>query len=200
MNKSYNKDTHEILEVYIVGFSKIFWGFIFLFDFRFNGVDIIPDFIGFILIYFGLQKLVEKNNNFELAKNLAFPLIFISVFDIYQIQKPENNIITMSGIGLIIGVVFTILNLIMVYRICLGISEIANERSENELATKSMNRWTLYLINQIIIWFMSLTSFVFKNSLAILVLPVIIFSFVVYILMLMLFKEAGDTLENYNEQ
>ncbi|WP_427340742.1 hypothetical protein [Caloranaerobacter sp. DY30410] len=183
-----------------MGFSKIFWGFIFLFDFRLNGVDIIPDFIGFILIYFGLQKLVEKNNNFELAKNLAFPLIFISVFDIYQIQKPGINIITMSGIGLIIGAVFTILSLIMVYRICLGISEMANGRSENELATKSMNRWTLYLINQIIIWFILLTSFVFKNTLTILALTVIIISFVVYILMLMLFKEAGDTLENYNEQ
>ncbi len=183
-----------------MGFSKIFWGFIFLFDFRFNGVDIIPDFIGFILIYFGLQMLAEKNNNFESAKSLAFPLIFISVFDIYHIQKPGINITTMSWIGLIIGVVFTILNLIMVYRICLGISEMANERSENELATKSMNRWTLYLINQIIIWFISLTSFVFDNTLASLALPLIIFALIVYILMLVLFKEAENTLVNYNEQ
>ena len=38
--------------------SYIFWGYIFvLFDLNLNGLDILPDFIGYALIFAGVHKL-----------------------------------------------------------------------------------------------------------------------------------------------
>jgi hypothetical protein len=57
----------------------LFWGFIFLFDFRLFGFDILPDFIAYILFVQGLSILAERSKNFIGGKpasevNLGFKI------------------------------------------------------------------------------------------------------------------------------
>ncbi|WP_202708819.1 hypothetical protein [Sporosalibacterium faouarense] len=171
-----------------MGFNKLFWGFLFMFDFRFNGFDILPDFVGYIFIFIGLKTLMNKNQNFSTAKNLALPLIFLSILDIFQPQNNAGGVNITYGppLMLVIGIAVTVINLIMVYKICNGISELAQQQEKIELSKKAMTRWMLYLINNLII----LLGFVVPGLVAILFIVIIIYSFVMYILMLLLMRES----------
>jgi len=64
-----------------VGFMRIFWGLLFVaLDIRFSSVDLIlPDFIGYILIVSGLNRLVQHHQWFRAARVLAVILIFVSL-------------------------------------------------------------------------------------------------------------------------
>ena len=57
----------------------IFTGLIFFFNPNFNMLDILPDFIGCILIMSGLSKMYMYDGNFEDAKRSAKFLLWISV-------------------------------------------------------------------------------------------------------------------------
>lgn len=176
-----------------MGFKKIFWGFIFLFDFRIGGFDILPDIIAYILIYQGLSIIAERNENFEKAKSLSFPLIFISILDIYQVTIPLNEIgnNSLGILGIIIGIVLVIINLLMVYRICIGIAEEARLINDTDLDTKAIHRWKLYLVNNIII----LVCLLLPILLQMLFIVILIISVVSYLLMVGLMNMASDKLE-----
>ena len=73
-------------------YNKMFWGFIVIFlDFRIGGFDIIPDFVGFIMIFQALSELELKNDIFSKARNFAGPMILLSIPDIY-IKKLYRSI------------------------------------------------------------------------------------------------------------
>ena len=100
-----------------MGFKNLFWGFIFLFDLRIGGFDILPDFIAYILFYRGMNMLSDRNENFDKGKVFAIPLIFLSIFDIFQVSTPITEIrnISFGGVGVLIGIGVTIINLMMIY-------------------------------------------------------------------------------------
>lgn len=163
-----------------------------MFDFRINGFDLLPDFIGYIFIFSGLALLVGLNRRFETARNFALPLIVLSIFDIYQVNIPIDNIFMGSKLLLIstIGILCIILNLLLLYNICIGIEERAYELGNNELGRLARSRWTLYLIYQSLF----LLLFVFKFMAIVLFIPLFIFSIIVYIMMLTLMSSAEKQL------
>lgn len=175
-----------------MGFKKLFWGFIFLFDFRIGGFDILPDIIAYVLFYQGLSILSERNENFDKAKNLAFPLIFISILDIYQVTIPFNEIGSnpFGIVAILTGTVFSIINLMMVYRICKAIAEEARLVNDFDLASKAISRWKLYLANQLII----LAGIILPVLLGLLFIVIFIISIVSYLLMLGLMNMASNKL------
>ncbi|GMQ57256.1 hypothetical protein AN1V17_16510 [Vallitalea sediminicola] len=174
-----------------MGFNKLFWGFIFLLDFRLNGIDILPDIIGFVMFYQGLSILEEKNEFFGKAKKLAFPMIFLSIFDIYQPQINELGSNPLGVVGILLGITSLILGVMMVYNICNGISNEARLINNKELELKANNRWILYLINNIIF----IVGILIPMIIGVFFIVVIIFSIVTYGLMLGLMKTASNTLE-----
>ncbi|HNY27191.1 MAG TPA: hypothetical protein PLA90_02855 [Candidatus Sumerlaeota bacterium] len=72
-------------------FGNIFWSCLFFFDFRigFNGVqvDILPDFIGWILIAFILSDIRDLSPKVGNIRTLVLCLIFFSLFDLVEIKK-----------------------------------------------------------------------------------------------------------------
>ncbi|MED4015070.1 hypothetical protein [Sutcliffiella cohnii] len=72
------------------GFGKLFWGFLFVFiEIHFVFIDILPDPIGYILIYTGLGIIVSKypTIHVEKARGFALALIFFSVPTIFIAQN-----------------------------------------------------------------------------------------------------------------
>ncbi|WP_113672144.1 hypothetical protein [Vallitalea guaymasensis] len=174
-----------------MGFNKLFWGFIFLFDFRIGGIDILPDIIGYILFYQGLSILEEKNEYFGKAKKFAFPMIFLAIFDIYQPQINEIGGNPLGVIGILMGITSLILGIMMVYNICNGIANEARLTNNHQLESQANNRWHLYLINNIII----IAGIIIPMIIGVFFIVIIIFSLVTYVLMLGLMKTASHTLE-----
>ncbi|MFO7612964.1 MAG: hypothetical protein R6W99_10900 [Clostridia bacterium] len=168
-----------------MSYRKLFWGFIFLFDFRIGGFDILPDFIGFIFIYIGLRALSGRNIEFKRAGNLALPLIFMSVFDLYQAPSSEANLL-----GIIFGLALTLLIILMVRGICMGIRNEAEKAGNEGLASKASNRWGLFLaVNILLILFI-----VVPVLAAVLFIPFFILSIISYVLMVSLMKSAEYSL------
>ncbi len=176
-----------------MGFKNLFWAFIFLFDFNLNGFDILPDIIGYILFYRGLKMLSERNENFAKGKILAIPLIFLSILDIFHVTIPINKlgIAPFGRGGFVIGIVKTIINLMMIYRICMGIAEEARVINDSELELKANNEWKLYLIVNIAL----LVSIFIPVLMGVLFIAIFIFSIAVYFLMLGLMNMASKRLE-----
>jgi hypothetical protein len=172
-----------------VGFVNLFWGFIFLFDFRLGGFDILPDFIGYIFIYSGLIRLTNINERFKTVKSISLLLVFLSIPEIYQIST-THLLGYFAGILLAaICLITTLLQIVLVYNICQGIIEMANERGNFQLLSKAKNRWLLYLVVNITI----IAGTALPLILVVLFWPLIILSFISYILMLGLLKQAEET-------
>lgn len=175
-----------------MGYSKLFWGFIFLFDFRLNGFDILPDIIGYIFFYQGLSLLQDKNDYFSKGKGFALPMIFISIFDIFQVTIPIDQLGNTSfGLfSIILGLVITVINLLMVYNICYGIKSEARLRRDVEVESQSSIAWNVYLITNILL---SL-SFILLGIFQFLFIILFVISIISYILMLRLMSVASNKL------
>jgi hypothetical protein len=176
-----------------MGFNKLFWGFVFLFDLRIGGLDILPDFVAYILFYQGLSILAVRSEYFEKARKFAFPLIFISILDVYQITVTINefNNNPFGLFGIIMGLVLLIVNMLLVYNICLGIAEGARKINDSELEMKAMNRWKLYLVINIVL----IVGMIAPFLLAMLFIVILVASITSYLLMLGLMKTASYKLE-----
>lgn len=174
-------------------FNNLFWGFILiLLDFRIQGLDIIPDFIGYWKIYSGLKDLVAWNFHFEKAKKLVVPLGFLSILDIYQVQRPINEISfePIFLVFILIGIIVSIIDLFMVFHICKGISEIAEERGEDELSEKAMNRWQWYLYVKLAFLILTPLMFISTDFAMILGIPLLLVTLSIAIMLAILMKDA----------
>lgn len=112
--------------MYSKAFDKFYWGFLFIMlNIPIIGFDILPDIVGYILIYQGLSLLEEEREEFEIGKKFAFPMIFLSILTIYDfrhfIDKGNVGIIGVSPwiivFNLLIGVLMIILNFKLIYNI-----------------------------------------------------------------------------------
>ena len=158
------------------GFNKLFWGFFFiLLNFRINGIDMLPDIVGYMFFFFGLREFEEDNNFFLKAKNFSIPMILLSLLSIYErpAQGSGFNFGTYGGFGVLIGIASIILGLLLVYNIFMGIRELAYSRQLSEIALEAQKRWNQYLTLQIaviaafLLIFVPFLAFIFIICLAI---------------------------------
>ncbi|GAU80026.1 hypothetical protein [Fusibacter sp. 3D3] len=176
-----------------MGYSKIFYGFIFLFDLRFAGFDVLPNFIGYILIYQGLTLLKDKNKFFIEAKGLAFPMIFISVLSLYQSPIPINEVYgsSFSLWSILLGLITVLFNLLMVFYLCNGIKSEVRQVEFLNLESEIDTVWHLYLASNLLV----ASCFIFTSLLPLLFIISFIVSLIAYILMLSLLNTASKRLK-----
>jgi hypothetical protein len=133
-------------------FNKFYWGFFFvMIDFRFQGVDILPDIIGYFFFAAGLAALASANSCFEKAKSLNTFMIVLSILEIYEkpVQVSGINFGVFGPIGFIIGIAATILNLYVIYNLFMGIRNLAREQDKMLISEEAERRWTQYLMLQL---------------------------------------------------
>jgi len=175
-----------------MGFRKIFWGFLFLFDLRIQGFDILPDIIGYWLIYLGLKELGSMSLYFAEAKKYSVILGFLAVFDIYEVQIPmeQFTIDPLTGSIVLIGIIIIILDLIMVFNLCHGIAELAKSRGEKDLEIVALNRWKYYLYLKVASAVLVPMTLIVPPLVIVLLIPLIVISLIVFVLMMGLMKQA----------
>ena len=174
-------------------YKKLLWGFIFMFDLRINELDLLPDFIGYIFFYQGLSMLADENEHFYKGKGLAFPMIFLSIFDLYNNPTPSYGLQEqiLGGFSTFFSTVIFFLSvfisILMVYKICMGIAVEAEKIGAYDLEKKSMDRYKLFLLNNFLLFLGFLMP--------ILIIPIIIFSLVSYYLLVDLMNIASRHLD-----
>ncbi len=112
------------------GFMKILVGsLIIFFDFRINGFNLIPDFVGYILITMGLSKALQLDEKFKRAQFFAIAMIVLSI----------PNIIEFQGFNPLwpIAPIVTIVSLCMLWFLLGGITDVALRNGNESLADLS---------------------------------------------------------------
>lgn len=145
------------------GFRKLYWGFLFIMiDFRIQGVDILPDIIGYILFAVGFGILALHSIHFSKARNLNIPMIILSIFSIYEVPAQNGGVqfSPLGFFGILISIASLILNLLVIYNLFMGIKDMAEERGQMDLYTESNKMWNQYLMLQIAGIFMFVLIFI----------------------------------------
>lgn len=129
-------------------YSQIFWGFILVFVNINIGIDILPDFIGYIIILIGLNSLEKHSSYFSKGKIFAFIFIFYSIPQFFGMgdQSMTSNVQPFDWQWLMYDQVGVILQLILVYYICKGIQEQATMSELTVLAEQAIFRWKLFFV------------------------------------------------------
>lgn len=179
-------------------YNRIFWGFLLvLLDFRIGLVDILPDFIGYIMIGSALTKLVDQHFYFGKAKLPVFALTFLSLGDL--IQTPSTNLLerslSLDNLPLmLIGQITLLFQLYLVFVICKAIYLVAEVSGFTELMTGVKYRWYYYLLSSIAM--LVLTPFLFnlpQQAVAILI-PLVFIGFITMLLILGVIRQAAKLL------
>jgi hypothetical protein len=69
------------------GFNRIFWGLLLVvIDVRINSIDLLPDFVGYILIVIGLGLLAPHHKWFRWARVIAIIMICLSLTDFVEVR------------------------------------------------------------------------------------------------------------------
>ncbi|MBL4937300.1 hypothetical protein JK636_16345 [Clostridium sp. YIM B02515] len=139
--------------MYEAGYNKLFWGMIFIiFDFNLGGINLLPDFIGYFLIYAGLIPLQQQHEFYKKAKAPLIILLSISLVKAisyfttgYIVNQKEN----INLFSLLIGSFTSLVTVYLIYILCRSIYLLASSRGEEELKSNAEYRFKYYSITVI---------------------------------------------------
>lgn len=178
--------------------EKFKWGFFFIMlGFRIQGFDILPDIIGYLFFAFGLNSLRSISKFFVKAAGFNLPMIFLSIFSIYQAPAQGEGIQLgpLGGIGIIISIVSFVLNLLTVYNLFMGIKELEESRQDLILASESERMWKNYLLLRIAVLF-SFITIIIPIIAVLFIIAIIIASIVVLIGITRFLNECIDSMNH----
>ncbi|UFJ42280.1 hypothetical protein LOK74_07250 [Brevibacillus humidisoli] len=140
--------------MYQYAYRQLFWGsLIVLLDVRLQHFDILPDFVGYLIVIASLRKLSSQSSRFRNAVPFAVVNLPFFLFAVVELQagleefpQSTSDLLWMWG-----GQAFVMLDLFMVYFICSGIALAARNQGHRRLARTVDSRWKFYLICQLLI-------------------------------------------------
>jgi hypothetical protein len=137
--------------------SQIFTGFLFIFlDFSLNlgrsSIELIPDFIGYIMIANGIEAMAAESPLFMKARPLSVFMIFYT--GIFWFLNLFGVLVT-GGLSVILGILSVVLPLYISNKIVLGVKDMEITYNTPLNGTSLQNAWNILTIFNIL----SLLSF-----------------------------------------
>ncbi|MDN3954445.1 hypothetical protein [Sporolactobacillus laevolacticus] len=135
-----------------MGFRLLLLGFIFIFfQVNIGSIDLLPDVIGYILIFSGTKSLRSffQNDRFVYVTYSSLLLIPLSTLDLFIRHSAVLNGVVNNALpnGKVFSLIFTTLTTFLliycVYHVCKGIEQEAQRIGNAEVASKSV--WTCWL-------------------------------------------------------
>lgn len=173
--------------------NKVFWGLLFvLIDFNINHFDILPDFIGYIIVVFGLSELVPFSHLFSKARFVAIVLAGCSIPAMFMVEinlldgfQPSEDVFMI----LIAATILTLIHLVFIYFFLKGLMELAVKSNLPGLAEKTQKQLTAYMVVSLAVAALSPFALNLTDQKAIfLIFTSAIASFVVQIMVLALIR------------
>ena len=183
--------------------KNIFIGYLLIFfTFNLNGLDILPDFGGYILIFNGVSKLVSKSKYFEKVKMPSIIMAMYSFilwtgafseFDIIGSGYSNSDWIFTLDINYIllkiIDIVVMCITLSVMYNIIRGIEEIEKSESVELGSDNLMTTWKWNVITRAILWIVS------ETPLGIIAVIILIIAFIANVAFLVYLNKAKQEYE-----
>ncbi|KAJ51515.1 hypothetical protein BD780_001923 [Clostridium tetanomorphum] len=136
--------------MYDSGYNRLFWGMIFIiFDINLENINILPNFVGYILIYSALNILISQHEIYEKGKIPSMILIILTLKDIVYTGKDSllsEQFQSINIFGMITGSIISIINIYLIYIICKGIYYLAIDRGMEKLKNSIEIGWKSYFI------------------------------------------------------
>src|SRR5262249_54509201 len=142
---------------YATGFARMFWAFLFLgISFRLTWtlgrqqfmIDLLPDFIGYLLIAAGANRLLGLHAKARGIRNLAMVLTFLALPDAVQYRidlGQSGNVTYWITPTLPLAIITSILDIILVWKLCGLIADIARQVSVTRTEMCALVRRSYYL-------------------------------------------------------
>lgn len=131
--------------------SNIFIGLLFIFlDFNFklgsSTIELIPDFIGYILMLNGLKELAGESSRFEkvipYTKGMVIYTIIVYIIDVIGFSSS-------TGLAIIPGIISVIVSLYISHEIIFGIKDIESLKGWELNSDSLFNTWRYLVIANI---------------------------------------------------
>lgn len=128
------------------GFLNLFLGLLFQFRIEISGFDVLPDILGYYLIYRGLKTVSNGNKYFQLANRMIIPLMVLSLVNLYNFEKAPEVISSLIFPLDVLKIVVFAINMFLIYNICKGSAVVAVSINDNSLKRNIIQRLYLYLV------------------------------------------------------
>lgn len=148
------------------GYNKIFWGFIFLiFHINLGSIKLLPDFISYMVIYFGIKELLDeyKLESLKQSANCASILIFMAFIRLVINFSIGSEMINNIYFNIIWMNVFNIVEIIMIYKLLVSNNEILKIKNDN-LYENYNNKISMYIIIASIITVVNTINMIFYSE------------------------------------
>lgn len=136
--------------MYSSAYNKLFWGTLFiLLKINIGPFDILPDFVGYLILYAGICELTVQNGYFAKGKRPALVLAVVSLKD--AVNLTNTNLlagafpITNSWLSLL-ELASMVINIYMIYILCNGIGLVAREREVVPLQYAAEDRLKIFFV------------------------------------------------------
>jgi len=172
-------------------FRKLFWGFLLIMiDIRIQGVDILPDVIGYYFFYSGMMMLSGQSEHFRKGANYSIPMMVLSVLTLYE--RPVNSTgmlaptFSFSPLMFVVSLASLALGLLTAYHLFRGIQDLAAAHRLPGIEAEAGTRWTQYLLINLAIPVVMILVFVpFIFILAVLALFIAVLIYTIKVLQFM---------------
>ncbi len=170
-------------------FYLFFWGLLLQYNMVIRGFDILPDFLGYILIYKGLTTLASQNKYFALASKVTLPLIVLSLVNFYNFQYHQELLLSItSTLDAVKNIVFA-LNMFLVYNLCRGAIVIAEDIDDYLVTTIRQRLYVFLGISGVFLIFSIVSLFPFTDVSANMQV-LFVFSYFIYLFALLIVASA----------
>ena len=148
-------------------FGRMFWAFLFFLDFRIGinnvHVDILPDFIGWIMIGSALATILDLSPRVVGIRTLASWLVFLSLFDLVEIRIPLSRsgaFTTWTTPTFPIGIIAAVLGILLIWKLCGLIIDMARIAGDTAISSRAAFRRKLYVALVVVLTITVAISFV----------------------------------------
>lgn len=179
------------------GLKKIFYGYIIIIlNINLFFVDLTADFLGYIIIAKGLKELSFKNEIFKRGIIIAK---FLATYEFYTLSLKFIGLLNVENIYLdsLLNIALSILGLLLLDSILGGIFLEAKDCENIQIEKKSNNLWkcNVIYISIYLIYSAFNLNFYHVDFIKGIGVMLFMFSFILYIYMILLFRKAGKDLD-----
>ncbi|MBB6622478.1 hypothetical protein H7E67_03445 [Clostridium gasigenes] len=182
-------------------YKTIYWGLLLIaFNFYLGNINVLPDFLGFIMISKGLRELGEvsyEEEYFRKAKVISNLMIVITLIQYIIGMYIGGRSITFTRIGVAfftIGNFVNVITLVVIYYILKGIYAEVENRNLTVFMGKINNVWNFKLVVSLIT-FLACAFIINAGDFTLIIMTIVaIIGIVATIRVALVVKEAGKEL------
>ena len=182
--------------------KKLFWGFFFIYlNFHLNlnqhSLNILPNFVGYLLLLQGMKQLEEESRFFQSGRPFA---VGMAVYEAVLWVGAIFGVTSGGWFGTVLGLISTAVSLYISWLLVQGVLEMENKRGADLLGAQMYSRWKLLLVLQIIGGLLGLMANLANLSVLFVVAgAVVMVTLVAVILYLLCWKRTMDAYEDWQQ-